>query len=286
MKPSSSLAVFSLLVAWSQARADDKNAATCSETYVRAQTLRNEHKLIEARETLRACVRSACKAFVVRDCATWLDQVQSSLPTVVPVAIDGAGNDLGGVKVSMDGRVLLERIDGRSVEVDPGPHTFSFEGPDGHLDKQVIVAEGEKGKRIAVLLGKPAPAPVPIEAGAGTADLPPVAQSGMGPWKTVGLVTLGAGVVGAGIGAFFGLRAVSDKNDANCDANSVCPSPAAANTLSDAQHEGTLATVFLVSGGILAAGGVTLFILAPARPVRATPNLGRGELGFTLRGDW
>jgi len=76
-------------LAHSPAFADEANATKCSETYIRGQTLRNEHRLIEARETLRACVQSGCKVFVVRDCAAWLDQVQSSLPTVVPVAVDG-----------------------------------------------------------------------------------------------------------------------------------------------------------------------------------------------------
>jgi len=272
-------------LAHSPAFADEANATKCSETYIRGQTLRNEHRLIEARETLRACVQSGCKVFVVRDCAAWLDQVQSSLPSVVPAAVDGDGNDLGQVKVSVDGKVLLERLDGRSVDVDPGPHTFVFEGPDAmRVEKQVIVAEGEKGKRIAVLFAK---ASIPATSGdSGEREKPPSSGTEMGPWKTAGLVTAGVGVVVAGIGGFFGLRAISKKNEANCDASSTCPTPDAATTLEDAQKAGNLATIFLVSGGVLTAGGITLFLLSPARAIRAVPTVGKDAWTMTIEGNW
>jgi hypothetical protein len=267
--------------------ADETSASKCSETYVRAQTLRNERRLMESREALRACALSGCKDFIVRDCVHWLDQVQTSLPTVVPVATDGAGNDLGRVRVSIDGKVLLETIDGRAIEVDPGPHTFLFEGPDAaRVEKQVIVAEGEKGKRIATVLGNVSVPVASGDAGSRTRESPEHAETEMGPWKMTGLVTTGVGDVGAGIGAFFGLRAAARKSDANCDANSGCNTLEEFNTLSDAQRDGNLATIFLASGGILAAGGFTLFMLAPARPVRVAPSVGRGGLTMVFEGNW
>ncbi len=139
--------------------ADPPNA--CADAYGRAQELRSKRKLIGARDALRVCSQQTCPAFIVKDCTSWLDEVQASLPSVVPVATDAQGNDLAGVKVSMDGEVLFESSDGRSVDVDPGRHTFTFElrGPRGDeappVVKHVVVAEGEKNKRIAAIVQKP-----------------------------------------------------------------------------------------------------------------------------------
>jgi hypothetical protein len=149
----------------------DGNA--CADAYSKAQELRSKRKLISARDALRVCSQTTCPAFIVKDCTTWLDEVQSSLPSVVPVATDGQGNDLPGVRVSMDGQVLLENADGRSVEVDPGQHAFTFEltGPQAEQApaavKRVVVAEGEKNKRVSAIIQRPGvavtvqPAPPP-----------------------------------------------------------------------------------------------------------------------------
>ena len=161
---------FAVLVFSPPAHADGN---ACADAYSRAQELRSKRKLISAREALRVCSQTTCPAFIVKDCTTWLDEVQSSLPSVVPVATDGQGNDLPGVRVSMDGQVLLENSDGRSVEVDPGQHTFTFEltGPQAEQApaavKHVVVAEGEKNKRISAIIQRPGvavmvqPAPPP-----------------------------------------------------------------------------------------------------------------------------
>ncbi len=277
----------------SVARADKPRAAECSDAYTRAQTLRRDRKLIDARDALRICAQPDCKDFIVKDCGTWLDQVQSSLPTVVPVATDQDGNNLPGVRVSMDGRVLLESIDGRSIEVDPGTHTFSFEARDGtKADKEIVVAEGEKNKHVAVILARPRPAqaatavtpattasPVPVEPAAGA---PPEAHGS--PWKTVGIVTTVLGGAGLAAGAVFGLETMSKKSDAACDGLS-CPTPGDATEIRNAQKDGNLSTAFFVAGGVLAAAGITIWALAP-HGVQAAPSVGSNTAGLVVQGDW
>ncbi|MGO8998220.1 MAG: hypothetical protein ACLQVI_33280 [Polyangiaceae bacterium] len=162
---------FALVLVAPLARAD---GGACSDAYAKAQELRTKRKLTGAREALRVCSQSTCAAFIVKDCTTWLDEVQASMPSVVPVATDAAGNDVAA-KISMDGETLTESSDGRSFDVDPGKHTFTFEltGAQGEqgaaVVKHVIVAEGEKNKRVSVVLQKPG-AP-----GATAAPPPPVA---------------------------------------------------------------------------------------------------------------
>ena len=287
-------------VAW----ADGSTAATCSDAYTSAQTLRNEHKLVQARDALRACAQTTCKEFIVKDCTAWLDQVQASIPSIVPVATDAAGNDIGNVRVSMDGAVLLEKIEGRSVEVNPGLHTFTFETPGGSpVERQVVVAEGEKNKRIAVPIAGPVPAPAtPVSTSApsasasvvtpsqaspvGRSPAPDEAGTSSAPWKTIGLVTAGGGVVGIAVGSGFGIDASNKKSSAGCNSNSYCPSAAAAGTLRGAKSSADLSTVFFVVGGLLGAGGIALWALAPSSTVQASPNVGAGLVGLDFKGSW
>jgi hypothetical protein len=101
---------------------------------------------------------------VQSDCARWLDEVEAALPTVVVTAKSGAGVDLVDVKVSVDGKLLVSKLDGQGVSMNAGPHTFHFEGADGtSLDQAVMIKEGVKNQPVVGVLGAapalPAPAP-------------------------------------------------------------------------------------------------------------------------------
>jgi hypothetical protein len=280
---------------------DGPDASSCVDAYSKAQTLRNERKLVEARQSLLVCAQPTCKDFIVKDCTDWLDQVKSALPSVVPVANDAAGNGIFNVKVSMDGAPLVAKIDGRSVEVNPGPHTFVFENADGtKQQKDVLVAEGEKEKRVTVSFGggggaapaggATAPAASPAAPAGGTAatastESPPdTGPHKSSPLKLVGLVTAGLGVVGLGVGTVFGISAMGDKNDAHCTSSSVCMSNADAQKLKDAGSAASLSTIMFIAGGVLVAGGITLFAVAPSSSVKVAPAVGLGSAGLTVQG--
>ena len=262
------------------ARADDTEA--CVDASSQGQTLRDVHQLVEARDKFLVCARQSCPAVVVKDCATWLEQLQARIPTVVPVATDAAGNGLPGVKVSMDGALLLQKIEGDSIEVNPGTHTFTFETADGtRAEKTVVVSEGEKETRVAAVIAAPGPVspPPPLQ----VHHLSP--ESGP-PWKTIGLVAGGVGVVGLALGTAFGFVAIGKKNDANCRSDGGCATQGAVTTQKDAQSAGNLSTVFFAAGGVLAAAGVAMFVLAPSSPVQVAPAAGANGAGMVLGGAW
>jgi hypothetical protein len=278
------------------ARAD--GTTTCTNASSQGQTERDAHRLVEARNQFLICAKQECPGVVRKDCAAWLEQVQASLPTVVPLATDAAGNGLPGVKVSMDGKLLLASADGRAVEVNPGTHTFTFEAADRtKADLQIVVAEGQKDKRVAAIIGKPAgpdtgtpatPAAAPAPAAtpppaAAPAERPP-GETSSGPWKTIGIVTAGVGVVGIGLGSVFGVMASSNKSSAGCDSNSACPTTSAENTLSTAQSDGNLSTVFFIAGAVLAAGGIMTWALAPSGAVQVAPSAGTNTAGMLVKG--
>jgi hypothetical protein len=277
------------------AHADDAaDKAACLDAASKGQRLRDAHKFVGARDQLRVCARAQCPAVVQSDCANWLEAVEKALPTVVVTAKNGAGADLIDVKVTADGEPFAARLDGQAVAIDPGPHTFRFEAADGtRVDQQVVVREGSQSQPITVVLGAP-PAPVapaaPTAPTASPAPAPPPASPF--PWKTVGWVVGGAGVLGLGIGAVGGLLAIGDKNSAHCNSNNVCTD---GGPLKDASGAATLADVGFVAGGLLLAGGVALIVLGPDGPkeggasgagVKVVPSVSSGGGGLLMAGTW
>ena len=271
--------------------------AACLTASNKAQELRDAHKLIEARDQLRICAQQVCPAIVSRDCLTWLDAVEQSMPSVVVSAKDPSGRDLFDVKVTADGQPLTAKLAGDAVPMNPGPHAFHFEAADGSvLDQQVLVREGLKNQNIAVVLGTAAPAPAPPGASpSAPPDATPAAGGGGIPWRTVGWITGGVGVAGLALGTVFGVMAMSDKNGAHCDASGACDP----GKLSDANSAATISTVGFIAGGVLLAGGAALVLFGPsgnapeATPAPSTgatlklaPLVGARDAGLLLGGSW
>jgi len=265
------------------ALADDK--AACLDATAKGQRLRGSHMLVEAREQFRVCAAAQCPAVVQTDCARWLDEVEAAMPTVVVAAKSGAGRDLFDVKVSVDGKPLASKLDGQAVPMNAGAHTFHFEQADGtSLDQQVMIKEGEKNQAVSAVLG-PAPA-LPAAAPGVGGPAPAAGSSSSSPWRTVGWVVGGAGVVGLGVGTAFGLVAIGDKNGAHC-ADNVCDP----GTSSGIKSAALISDIGWIGGGVLLATGLALVILSPgggheAASVRVAPVAMAGGGGALLGAAW
>jgi hypothetical protein len=48
-----------------------------------------------------------------------VDEINAAIPTVIFEAKDGAGGDLSAVRVTMDGEVLAERLEGTALSINP-----------------------------------------------------------------------------------------------------------------------------------------------------------------------
>jgi hypothetical protein len=289
--------------ATASASADD---SVCNESYEQGQVLRKDHKLADAREQFRTCVNTCTLEAKKKACGDWLAAVDHDIPTVVVSAKDANGATLIAVTVTLDGKPFATSLNGRAMEVEPDAHTFEFQTPDGaRVEVKVVVAEGEKAKPVSATFAKgPADETKAQSAsgvaaggppGTGTAApaapaTPPVERSRLvassSPLKTIGLAMAGAGAVGLGAGAVFGVLASSQKSDASCDSNSVCRNDAAASKLRDAKSSADLSTVLFIAGGALAAGGLTLWALGPSKTVYAAPTVGSRAAGFVVEGTW
>jgi hypothetical protein len=271
------------------ARAGDKEE--CAYAYDKSQELRDARKLLESRALLRMCSQPTCAAFVVKDCTAWLEDVELRIPTVVLAAKNAAGEDLFDVKVSIDGAGVAKRLDGRSLEVNPGEHDFVFDHEGFALEKHVAVAEGAKNQRVEVNLGMAEPSTPPTEPAivqpnaASHHDAGEAPRPGDSGRRTAGLVIGGVGLAGLVVGGIFGGLAFSDWGQVKgaCGADlSGCPggaSPmgATTNPSNDRNHAltfGTISDVGFIAGGVLVVGGLVLYLTAPKVSVGVGPAPG------------
>ena len=103
--------------------------------------------------------------------------------------------------------------------------------------------------------------------------------------RTLGLVLGGVGVLGVGLGAFFGLRAKSkldDSNNGHCHLNDRCDATGVA-LRDDYLGAARISTVSFLAGGVLLAGGALLYFTAPSAPVSIAAAGGPGSANVIVR---
>lgn len=171
----------------------------------------------------------------------------------------------------LDGHDLPLSVMGTPVPVDGGEHTLSAEAPGYEpFSIRIAVSDPAGAATVQVPALRPAAAAVeePVEA---PAPEPPAsstpADSGVERGNTqevVGLVLAGAGVVGAGVGVYFGLEA----KRADDSAEEVCPRPDPCNDqrgidlTEDAQSKALTANILYGVGGAAVIAGVILYLTA------------------------
>ena len=148
---SSAFVATALLVA-GLARADVKSE--CIAASEKAQSLRDDRKLLDAREQFLTCARDVCPVAIRKDCADQIADMVKRTPSVVLHAKDPAGQDLVAVQVTADGKLLTSQLDGRSISLDPGVHDFRFEAAGNEpVDQKIVLAEGEHDRAVTVRFG-------------------------------------------------------------------------------------------------------------------------------------
>jgi tetratricopeptide (TPR) repeat protein len=151
-------------------------------------------------------------------------------------------------------------------------------------EKPEAPAAGDKPQKTAAEKSGPEPIAAPPE------------ESGMTGLQTTGLVLGGIGIVGLGVGAYFGLGAMKDNNTAkdHCDGN-ACTDQAGVDAAKDASSKATISTIGFGAGGALLATGVVLLLVGgkstKERPpsvagLSLTPSAGPRAMGLTLDGRW
>jgi hypothetical protein len=172
----------------------------CAASYEQAQQQRNAGHYLAAREALLVCAQPGCPSFVSQDCVQWLSEVEGATPTIVVEARDAAGREISEVRVTVDGREFLERLTGRAVAIDPGPHSFVCETAGMEpVHTDIVVREGEKTRVLSVAFA--------------AGQSPSMTMPKERPGVPAVVYALGAtAFVATGTFAYFGLTATHDAN--------------------------------------------------------------------------
>ena len=193
-----------LLLTPAAASGADPTTADCLSGADRALDLRGAHKLRAAREKLLICAAASCPGDVRNECMRRLDQVNAAIPTIVFETKDGAGNDVRGVKVIVDGQTLTERLEGTALSIDPGDHAFTFEAPgQPTVQKSFVIREAEKERRERIQFGPDVKAPEgssrPLSSGLPTAEVEPTSPGAPSHVLAWTLMIGGAALGAAGV---------------------------------------------------------------------------------------
>ena len=243
------LAAITITTTAGEAAADRKQA--CLRAHESALALRREGKLRGSREEILSCLSEECPSVVRAECSRLLEQLESSIPTVVFEGKDKKGEPTTAIRVFLDGAPLLEQLDGRAQMVDPGLHHVRFESAAGVREVQVVVAEGQKNSLVLADFTEPRPAP-PLAAlrRSDRAEGSPVQ-------RTAGFIVAGIGLASLTVGGISGILALSASGDATCA--SPCPAGSAKLANADSAYDRTN-TLAWVSNVTLAVGVVGLAV--------------------------
>ena len=286
--------------------AADPTTADCLNANNRSIDLRNNHRLRAARGQLLICAANNCPADIRKECTRRVDEVNGQIPTIIFEARDAAaGKDLSAVKVTMDGELIADRLEGTAISIDPGTHTFVFEtaGQAPVTMADVIIVQSKKDRRETITFGSP---PVVVSGGGGGTGGGVVAggggtggggtggeggggdkrEGGGGAQKILGIVGVGIGVVGLGVGSVFGVMTLSKKNDAQNACPNRCTTQSGVDMWNDATNTGNISTVAFIVGGVGLVGGAVLWLTAPSASGGASTQVGLGPSGLQVKGVW
>ena len=234
-------------------------------------------------------------------------RAESLEPNLAKLVIRGPEGtmQLEGLQVKMNGQVVAKAQWGTLIPVDPGEVDFEVSAPGykpWQLTAQVVPGPSETAIDIPELQQEETNAsPEPAAPAQGktpeSAEAPLLVDSGAHSdttSKSVGLALGIGGVVAAGVGAYFGLRAKSknDESEDHCISKTQCFAEGV-ELRDDAKSAATASTIaFGLSGALLVAGGVLYFTSSDSGVTQAAPALrwtsrlgpGGGELG--LEGSW
>jgi hypothetical protein len=244
------------------AHADADRTERCISSSDAGQVQRDEHKLIEARASFLACGADECPFELRKQCQRWLDEVSARVPSVAISARDEAGRDVVDVRVFVDGKLLLSKLDGVAVPVNPGEHVFRYE-PRGSApsEERVLVREGESSRLVTVRVegatSKPKPKPLePLRTDSSRSSPDERPRSSSVPLGSV--ILAGVGVLGVGAFALFASTAKSqlDTLRSGCGSTRSCDSA----EVDGVRRDLTIGNVALGVGALALAGAVFLYV--------------------------
>jgi hypothetical protein len=242
------------LVLASNAHAEN---GACQDAFATAPASVRDGRFVAARQALERCSADSCPAAMRPLCLEDLRQLEPRIPSVVFEAKSSDGRDRVNVRVMEGDRVLVEKLDGRGVDLDPGLHTFRFESTgSAPVVTEVLLHEGEKARPIVATLVELREVSAPPKAPEPKA-LPFVRDTARPiPWTVY--AAGGVALAASAAWAYFGIDGISERSAlgsciGHCD-------PGAVQTATDHLYA---ADVFMAVSLAGWAGATVLFLTRP-----------------------
>ena len=210
---------------------------------------------------------------------------------------------LPGLVVRRDGVELGHGVWNLAVPLDGGPHLVEVTATGKRTYQQRVVLRNESDQQLievpaledaSVTLGR-----VSGDTMGGAAGPTPESPKPSKPWgklEWAGVGAAGAGAVALGVGGYFLSVALRKNSDSNQDCTGKMCHPQGYADRTEAISKGNTATILGVAGGVLVAGGATLFIVGRSRrgerdagsvaAPRLTVGTGPQGLGAQLSGNF
>lgn len=202
-----------------------------------------------------------------------------------------------GLEVRRDGELVSQTLWDSAVPVDPGKHAVTASAPgkkpwEGSVE---VASDGASASaEVPALEDAPASAVERPAAGPPSSSVtppmdqaPPSTKKGAQTQRYIGIGVAGAGVIGIGLGSFFGLKAKSTLDDSNnhCRSDNHCDAEGVQGR-DDAHSQATISTIAFIAGGAALAGGAVLYFTAPKSrtTVGLAPAAGPRAQGLTVYG--
>jgi len=231
----------------------------CAADHSQAQSLKLDGKLIAAKERLVACSAEECPAVLRKECSEMLPEIDRAIPSIVIVARTPAGDETSAVKVSIDGAPVLDRIDGKSLAIDPGVRKLRLEIAGARpIERDLMVREGDKARVVEFRFESTAPAAPASSAAAST--FAPAAPPPRRPIPAVVYALGGAGIAAVGAFAVFALSGRSQENelrDRGCEP--YCPK----SETDEVKQKYLIGDIFLAAGLVSAGAATWLYLKRP-----------------------
>lgn len=180
------------------------------------------------------------------------------------------------VDVTLDGNALDPAVLGTALPVDPGKHTVEASSK-GKKPFSTTIEVSERSKASEVEIPRlDVDDTVKAEGTKAPTEYAP-AETTKSDGKTqriLGLVAIGAGVIGLGVGGYFGLRTHSKWSEAQDHCKGVDCDATGVDLATVAKNDGTISTIAFIAGGALAAGGLVLVLTAPKKNSTSTGSSG------------
>lgn len=204
------------------------------------------------------------------------------------------------IEVKRDDVPVDEGAIGSPVPVDPGAHTITARAAGKKtFSKTVTVGEAQSENVTIPALEEDtsgsAGTTKPEGGTESSGTTAPLVESKGSVMRTASYVVLGAGVVGVGVGSYFGIATFSTWGDAKKHCAGTYCDTTGVKLANDAKTDGTISTAAMFAGGALVGVGLILFFMSPsdkATPAptgtltspKLTPNVSPSFAGLTLSG--